>query len=33
VLGGYDGWLTRQALAVRTREAYLAQVRDFVTWA
>jgi hypothetical protein len=32
VLGGYDGWLTRQPLAARTRNAYLAQVRDFVTW-
>ena len=32
VLAGYDGWLTRQPLAARTREAYLAQVRDFVTW-
>ena len=32
VLGGYDGWLTRQPLAARTRDAYLAQVGDFVTW-
>ena len=32
VLGGYDGWLTRQPLAERTRDAYLAQARDFVTW-
>lgn len=32
VLDGYDGWLTRQPLAARTREAYLAQARDFVTW-
>jgi len=32
VLAGYDGWLTRQPLAARTRDAYLAQVRDFVTW-
>lgn len=32
VLGRYGGWLARQPLAVRTREAYLAQVRDFVTW-
>jgi len=32
VLVGYDGWLTRQPLAARTRDAYLAQVRDFVTW-
>jgi integrase/recombinase XerC len=32
VLAGYDGWLKRQPLAARSREAYLAQVRDFVTW-
>ena len=32
VLAGYDVWLTRQPLAARTRDAYLAQVRDFVTW-
>lgn len=32
VLGDYDGWLTRQPLAARTRDAYLAQARDFVTW-
>jgi len=32
VLAGYDGWLTRQPLAARTRDAYLAQARDFVTW-
>jgi site-specific recombinase XerD len=31
-VGGYDGWLTRQPLSARTRDAYLAQVRDFVTW-
>jgi integrase len=31
-VGGYDGWLTRQPLAARTRDAYLAQARDFVTW-
>ena len=31
-VGGYDGWLTRQPLAARTRDAYLVQVRDFVTW-
>lgn len=31
-IAGYDGWLTRQPLAARTRDAYLAQVRDFVTW-
>jgi integrase/recombinase XerC len=32
VLAGYGGWLKRQPLAARSREAYLAQVRDFVTW-
>jgi integrase/recombinase XerC len=32
VLGDYDGWLTRQPLAARTRDAYRAQARDFVTW-
>jgi integrase/recombinase XerC len=32
VVGGYDGWLTRQPLAGRARDAYLAQARDFVTW-
>lgn len=32
VLDGYDGWLTCQPLAARTREAYVAQARDFVTW-
>jgi len=31
-VGDYDGWLTRQPLAGRTRDAYLAQARDFVTW-
>ena len=31
-VGDYDGWLTRQPLAARTRDAYLAQARDFVTW-
>ena len=31
-VGGYDGWLTRQPLSARIRDAYLAQVRDFVTW-
>ena len=32
MLAGYDGWLKRQPLAARSRDAYLAQVRDFVTW-
>ena len=32
VLAGYGDWLRRQPLAARSREAYLAQVRDFVTW-
>ena len=32
VLAGYGDWLKRQPLAARSREAYLAQVRDFVTW-
>jgi hypothetical protein len=31
-VGDYDGWLTRQPLAARTRDAYLAQARDFVMW-
>ena len=31
-VGDYDGWLARQPLAARTRDAYLAQARDFVTW-
>lgn len=31
-VGDYDGWLTRQPLAARTRGAYLAQARDFLTW-
>jgi hypothetical protein len=30
-VGDYDGWLTRQPLAARARDAYLAQARDFVT--
>ncbi len=30
VLTGYGDWLERQPLSVRSREAYLAQVRDFV---
>lgn len=32
ILAGYGDWLKRQPLADRSREAYLAQVRDFVTW-
>ncbi len=32
VLAAYGGWLKRQPLSVRSREAYLAQVRDFVGW-
>jgi site-specific recombinase XerD len=32
VLATYGGWLKRQPLAARSREAYLAQVRDFLTW-
>jgi site-specific recombinase XerD len=32
MLAGYDSWLKRQPLAARSRDAYLAQVRDFVTW-
>jgi len=32
VLATYGGWLKRQPLAARSREAYLAQVRDFVAW-
>ena len=32
VLAGYVRWLKRQPLAARSREAYLAQVRGFVTW-
>jgi len=32
VLAGYGAWLKLQPLAARSREAYLAQVRDFVTW-
>jgi site-specific recombinase XerD len=32
VLAAYGAWLGRQPLAARSREAYLAQVRDFVAW-
>lgn len=32
VLAGYARWLQRQPLASRSRDAYLAQVRGFVTW-
>ncbi len=32
MLAGYAGWLKRQPLAARSREAYLAQVRGFVMW-
>ena len=32
VLASYARWLKRQPLAVRSRDAYLAQVRGFVTW-
>ena len=32
VLATYAGWLKRQPLATRSREAYLAQVRAFLTW-
>ena len=32
VLAEYSAWLGRQPLAARSREAYLAQVRDFVGW-
>jgi len=31
-LATYAGWLKRQPLATRSREAYLAQVRAFLTW-
>jgi hypothetical protein len=30
VLAAYQAWLGCQPLAARSREAYLAQVRDFV---
>ncbi|MEJ7763975.1 MAG: tyrosine-type recombinase/integrase [Acidimicrobiales bacterium] len=32
VLASYAGWLKRQPLAVRSRDAYLAQVKGFVGW-
>ena len=32
VLASYAGWLKRQPLATRSRDAYLAQVRAFLTW-
>jgi len=32
ILASYGGWLKRQPLAARSREAYPAQVRDFVGW-
>jgi hypothetical protein len=32
VLASYAGWFKRQPLATRSREAYLAQVRAFLTW-
>ncbi|MDQ3462605.1 MAG: tyrosine-type recombinase/integrase [Actinomycetota bacterium] len=32
VLATYAGWLKRQPLAARSRDAYLAQVRGFLTW-
>jgi site-specific recombinase XerD len=32
VLARYERWLARQPLARRTREAYVAQVRGFLTW-
>lgn len=32
VLATYAGWLKRQPLATRSRDAYLAQVRAFLTW-
>jgi len=32
VLASYGAWLQRQPLAARSRDAYLAQVRGFVTW-
>lgn len=32
VLATYAGWLKRQPLATRSRDAYLAQVRGFLTW-
>ncbi|MDQ6803945.1 MAG: hypothetical protein M3065_03020 [Actinomycetota bacterium] len=32
VLAAYGAWLGNQPLAARSREAYLAQIRDFVSW-
>ncbi len=32
VLASYARWLKRQPLAARSRDAYLAQVRGFVSW-
>jgi site-specific recombinase XerD len=32
VLATYAGWLKRQPLASRSRDAYLTQVRSFTTW-
>ena len=32
VVASYARWLKRQPLAVRSRDAYLAQVRGFVSW-
>ncbi len=32
VVADYESWLGRQPLAGRSRDAYLAQVRAFVTW-
>lgn len=32
VVGKYRGWLERQPLGERTRDAYLAQVSGFVSW-
>lgn len=32
VLAGYRRWLDRQPLAQRTRDAYAAQVREFLAW-
>ncbi len=32
LLATYRGWLARQALAARSREAYAAQVAAFLAW-
>ncbi|MEA2704148.1 MAG: integrase/recombinase XerC, partial [Actinomycetota bacterium] len=32
LLEAYAGWLARQPLSVRSRDAYLAQVRAFLSW-